>query len=259
MSTNRSHQNSAFAILRYQYFAAGRVLFLHDCMEMGALMLGYAIETSFKHGLLAAGVSDKKTLYSHNLEDLFSHPKSAAVFVNVEVAYDFITFANDLLDQRYPSQRHNRSLTMARDNRSIMLTPGMLIAYDDLLMQMDDAIWKFTNDYLSSIGLIAARSANMSISRTFFHCNAPALSRISSYLPLVKLHFPQNTPDIALLEQGIGALWQAEHVTLSFAPYEVLITLHPAANFVHPARERRDASGMIVLATSNFLRPPDNR
>jgi len=71
MDQKRRHQRVYFTRLRHKYYTAGRILFLNNCMEMGALMLGYAIESHFKHALSEANLKERKVLYSHDLNLLF--------------------------------------------------------------------------------------------------------------------------------------------------------------------------------------------
>ena len=256
----KRHQRIYFTRLRHKYYTAGRVLFLHGCMDMGMLMLGYAIESHFKHALNELNFTDRKILLSHDLNILFKKCIELGVFVNVDVSNDFILFANDHFDQRYPSQQMAKSKEMLEGNRAPMLTPSILIAYDDLLIHLDDALWQLTGDHESSLGIIAAATATWHDSRIFFHCNAPALSMLEKYIPVVKAVYPTNLAQIAILEQGVNYLWRLDTIGVSFAPYEQLLKAKPAANFQYPGKIFRDEKGNIsgMIVTSHFLKEPSD-
>ena len=179
---------------------------------------------------------------------------------DVEVSDDLIVYANDLFQQRYPSQQIAKSKEMLEDNRTTMLMPSILVAYDDLLIQLDNALWGLTNDHKASIGILAAASANSLDSRIFFHCNAPALAMLGKYTAVVREVYPSNIDDIRHLELGVEHLWKYEGIGVSFAPYEHLLKAQPAKNFTYPGRLSRHKIGdvEVAVADSNFVRRPDN-
>lgn len=248
-------QRIRFAELRHQYYTAGRILFLSNCMRMGALMLGYAIESGLKHALNEREFRDKKILYDHDLRLLFHTCREQGAFLDVEVSPDLLEYANDLFDVRYPSQLAARSEDMIQRNRAMSTTPAILAAYDDLLVQLDTSLWNLTEDHRSSAVIIAARTSNSYDGRVFFHCNAPALTMLDRYLETVRKYYPTARADIEQLERGVEHLYYFDAMHIRFASFDRLKVAQPAKRFRYPGRVVRDSDGNIteLYGTSDFM------
>ena len=248
-------QRIRFAELRHQYYAAGRVLFLSNCMRMGALMLAYAIEGSLKHALNEQNFGDKGILHSHDICLLFQTCRQLGMFAHVEASPDLLEYADDLFNQRYPSQIANRSEEMVQRNRAMSMTSSILIAYDDLLVQLDTSLWTLTDDHLSSAAIIAARTSNSYDGRIFFHCNAPAVSMLDRYLETVRKYYPTEKADIDQLEKAVDHLYYFPETHIRFAPFEQVKAAQPAKRFRYPGRVVRNSEGKIteLYGTSDFL------
>lgn len=232
--------------LKYEYYTAGRTLFLENQWNAGCLMLGYAIEGQFKHALNEIGYKIKDILYSHDLHLLWKECLQQSLFGDVEVSEDFIEYTNDHFDQRYPSQRHAKIAQMWERDHAMGMAAYVLVIYDHLLIQLDNSLWAQTKDSTSSVGVRAACHATSHASRYFFHWNAPAISRIPVYLEAVRDRYPTHVDSILMLEAQRDKLWDFDRATTRFAPYEVLLASKPAKNYKFPVKVVRDANGRVI-------------
>jgi hypothetical protein len=194
-----------FELLRSEYYEAGRNLFFSSQFSSAGIMLGYAIETHIKAGLLKLktvqeldNVRDSKNtriLHSHCISDLFKTAQSLNLFKNVNVSDDFLNYVDDHF-QRYPSEILKMQKSASMKSRIVFSGGSMIMYYDDFILQLDDEIISLTQDPLLSIGYRAA----FSISYCFFHCNGAAFNRKEKYLEILKKSKPEMNEEMYALE-----------------------------------------------------------
>ncbi|PJE76534.1 hypothetical protein COV05_04160 [Candidatus Uhrbacteria bacterium CG10_big_fil_rev_8_21_14_0_10_48_16] len=211
-----------FGLLRFEYYLAGRQLWFSKAGHLYSpkLMLGYAIETSLKHGLLIiedAGVSldqDAKSIRgkSHDLKELLSTCVRYNLFSTIDTSDDFLDFATKGLNSRYPKHiRDNFDEASNRDPYLLTINVGETIGYyDDLMLKLDDEIWSITNKPEFSVGFRGSSQASSATGKIFFHCNLPAMQRLKKYHATVSEHRSHHVSDIESLNKGEEFLWKYE-------------------------------------------------
>ncbi len=181
--------------LRFEYYTAGRMLWFNDTMSTGAMLLGYAVELSLKQALVAVGVSNKnKILYSHIIPDIFTECFTRGCFPQVEVASDLLRYISDMFNQRYPSQVTQTTLAAEQEGHAIGQSLNLILAYDDLIIQLDDALRTQYSDDAVSIGVLAAHFVNRTQGRAFFHSNVAALRNTDLYREILDREY-QNSEE----------------------------------------------------------------
>lgn len=227
----------SFTMLRLDYYLSGRVLMFSSCLKGAGLMLGYAIESHFKSALslvdteLSPG-DEKLQKHSHNLPALLNACRQLGFFDEIKVSPELIEFADDHLNQRYPSQQRRKQGKAHQMGRVMSFGVNDILAYDDLICQLDDELYRFTGNPLCSIGVRAALSADSTSGRMFFHSNAPAVSRLEKYANIVKEIRPDRTELIAELDKGEEGLWTYEGFGVSIGPgWRELSASNHAENF----------------------------
>jgi len=240
-----SEKRTQFSVLRTDYYNSGRLLLLNSCLHGAGIMLGYAIELSCKVALNETGVKGGSIVYSHDLTDLFSQCCDNGVFRSVMVSSEFLEYANDRLHQRYPSQQREVLERASRQHRVVHIGVQDLEAYDDFLIQMDDALASHTKDDFVSVGVRNASSADTYAARAFFHCNGPAILRLQRYTDIVKRFRPKNTEAIAELEKGEDHLWNFKPMS-QYASRNLSTDMntHPALSFTYPKFQSEKESNL---------------
>ena len=169
---------------RYEYYVAGRTLWFNNQMQTGALMFAYAIEAHIKHLLSNHRNCPRKLLYSHDIPILFEKSIELDLFTDVEVSDDLLRYAQDNFHRRYPSQT-NETIKAASDRgHALFMDPGLVIAYDDLILQMDYSIYKKFGTPKASVAAMAAQLVDCADGRFFFHSNHAALDHLNEILKM---------------------------------------------------------------------------
>ena len=191
--------------LRFDYYWAGRTLLFTNQMQMGVLMLGYAIEAHFKHLISADGTMKKKDSYKyrykHYFPEAFNALRNAGYFQDVHVSSDFLDFVEDNFDRRYPSQT---SRTIKRANskgRPVSMAPEVIIPYDDFILQLDMSLTNVFGTPEASILMRGVHVIGCAGGHFFFHCNYAAVARLDTGLNLCE----QN---LELLKQRQPGIYQ---------------------------------------------------
>jgi len=185
--------------LRFDYYWAGRTLLFTNQMQMGVLMLGYAIEAHFKHLISSDGTIKEKYSYKHNFSKAFNVLRNAGYFQDVHVSSDFLDFVEDNFDRRYPSQT---SRTIKRANskgRPVSMAPDVIIPYDDLILQLDMSLTNVFGTPEASVLMHGIHVVGCAGGHFFFHCNYAAIARLDAGLNLCEQNLEilkQRQPEI---------------------------------------------------------------
>jgi hypothetical protein len=154
---NNRQQTIEWTGQRYAYYLAGRTLWFCNQMETSAIMLAYAIEAHIKHMLSREKKCPKKLLYDHDITNLFDKSREFGLFSDVEVSEDLLRFAQDNFHRRYPSQTRETIQNAMGMGHSLGMHVGVILAYDDFILQLDQSLWRALNDVRASVALMGAK------------------------------------------------------------------------------------------------------
>ena len=209
-------------------------------------MLGYAIEASFKAALneIRDSLSNagKKLLYKHHLPDLWKLCKKHGLFDDVEVSAEFLEYASDLLDQRYPSQQAK----VLKNRQYLPVDRNKIWTYDDFLLRLDDSLWKSTDDSEVSIGVSASTRLfpeGRSTAWQFFHANPFAIERARRYAEPLHRNRHAYVEAIETLENDPNSLFHSDLIgpyILSPEQGEQIAALELAKQFRYPKKDVPD-------------------
>lgn len=249
-----------FTGLRYEYYVAARTLWFSSQQTMGAIMFGYAIECHLKHALLEASPGNKKVQFGHSLHDLFSVCREYDLFSGVRVSDAFIDYCQDNFTTRYPSQVVSGNQAIEDRGQIRVVDSACVHAFDDLVLQMDDAMReRFGDD--AWMGRWLALGVEGLPARWFFHSNYAAtkqcrLESYSNYLTRWSEGSRETShPEVwafnaRLCEQRKALLAQPE-VLMSFPSAHLAVPLRcnePAKEFVYPGVIHRNDEGENLYA-----------
>ena len=252
-------QKRKFMELRFEYYVAGRMLWFNDTMSTAAMLLGYAVELSLKQALVGSGVSNKDNiLYSHSTPDIFAECFARGCFPDVDVASDLLVYISDMFNQRYPSQVTQTTLTAEQQGHAIGQNLNLILAYDDFIIQLDDALRTQYSDDSVSIGVLAAHFVNRVQGRAFFHCNVAALKNTDLYREILDREYQSSEEQMRkqnLTEETITynlnnqiacrktwmsapqVIWTYEKWSKGIGPdFDALKSRKHAKDFVYPGR-----------------------
>ena len=104
---NKSKQREQYCLVRYYYYHAGRLLHLIGNFHSAGIMLGYAVETTMKAGLMEVLTEEQQKKNqilnrSHDVRKIFAKCVRIGLFSDVRVSNDFLEHINNNF-QRYPS------------------------------------------------------------------------------------------------------------------------------------------------------------
>ena len=169
----------AWTNLRFDYYASGRSAVLCQSPRIGGILLGYAIESSLKQ--LLSDQLPKKLINSHNLFQLYEQYQLQG-FAPLEMSEDFLKFANDRLDQRYPTGLDRVMKWHAEEDRFQDFPADNIVLYDDVVCQLDDIVMDKFQCPSSSILIRGALNIETYPGRALFHCNHHAANRFDKIL-----------------------------------------------------------------------------
>lgn len=185
-------QRRKFKELRFEFYVSGRNLWFSDTMSIAAMLLGHSVELHLKQALIehVPALSKNKEVKSrHNLPTLYDMCKQNGLYADVFASEVLIIYISDMLHQRYPSQSVEASINAEERGHAISQDIGVIQAYDDLIIQLDDSLLKKYRDQEISIGIQASHFVNRHQGRTFFHCNVGALRNIAYYRQILEAEY----------------------------------------------------------------------
>lgn len=255
-------QKGRFLTLRFDYYVAGRSLWLTGQMPMACLMLAYAVEVHLKHIMVYFKAGKKADLFSHDPRHLVKVVKESGLLDGVKFSSDLIDYTHDVFNQRYPSQTWETGKEAAERDHALSYGAGNLLYFDDLILQIDD--WFADNaDWTFSIGVLAGQNVDSFPGKAFFHSNASAQERFPKYKAYAEQHWKrqkydlaQSNPDLVAVNessfaQRIAALEDPQRLlnsdifNLSIGTEEKS-TIEMASRFKYPGRILRNDSGDVI-------------
>ncbi len=233
--------------LRFSYYTAARTVHISKNYVASGILFGYAVETSLKHALIEVGYRDRSVLHSHDMKILMQAYASQSSLEPIVVSDDFLQYINDFFKPRYP-RLHDEVVTEAQaDGRFLLKSIDFIPYYDDLVLQIDDAIYALTQEIDSTIGTSAIVSLHEYSGRVYFHANYAACARLNCYSSMVPAgRIPQASEDE--LAKGVKHLWNCG-MMYQFFPREpdMPVDWHPASDFEYPKRTEKNGVKSIQI------------
>lgn len=189
---DKAWQRRKFKELRFEFYVSGRNLWFSDTMNIAAMLLGHSVELHLKQALMEhdpALATNREVRSRHDLPKLYSMCQQNGLYDDVLVSEDLVIYIADMLHQRYPSQSIESYFAAEKRGHAISQGIGLIQAYDDFIIQMDDSLHKKYQDNEISIGIQASHFVNRHQGRTFFHCNIGALRNIEYYRQVLQTDY----------------------------------------------------------------------
>jgi hypothetical protein len=177
-----------------------------------------------------------------------------------------------MFNQRYPSQVVKTSAEANARGHAIAQSLDLILAYDDLVIQFDDALRARCADNSVSIGLLAAHFINRPQGRGFFHCNVAALKNAAVYRELlmneytgaeeqmrkqglteetISYNLGNHTQRLATWKGAPASIWNYQKVSTAIGPeFQSLKDTPYAKYFTCPARVIKAAAVYFLLNTN---------
>ena len=240
----------AWSNLRFEYYASGRSAILNQSPLIGGILLGYAIESSLK--MLLDLSSGYKLSKNHDLCALYKEYRNQN-FPKLEMTEDFLRFANDRLDQRYPSAHHRVMKWHIKEDRFQEFPVDNIVYYDDVICQLDDSITERFQCSSASILVRAALNMETYPGRSVFHCNHHAKSRFDRIQSTLNADSERNI-EASKFAEIKDSLWNFNYI-LTCIPESY--TVHFAKNYEYPKWEQdHNQTKKVTLRFKNWL--PNN-
>jgi hypothetical protein len=191
--TDREILNAQWLTQKYEYYLAGRTLWLNNQMQMGALMLAYAIEAQIKHALVIFDNNCPRKLRDsgHDIPQLFKEAQKAKIFEGISVDDNFLNFVQDNFERRYPRQTRERGKKANSEGRGLAITSNILPWYDKLVLSLDQWIYTKTSDFKLTIKLEAVKKLDSKGGHYFFDRNNTAFNSFPEILELLEIEVNQ--------------------------------------------------------------------
>ena len=237
---------AAFTHLRFDYYSNGRTCILNQSPRIGGILLGYAIELSMK--MMLESVGSTKLRNSHSLIDIYREYNNHNL-PKLDVTNDFILFANDRLDQRYP-RAANRVLKWHEEEDRFQDFPvDNIELYDDLICQLDDAAVAQLKCNSASVLIRGAINLDSYPSRAMFHCNHHAKNRWQRILEELEKAGDREIERDNFKKQ-MGSIWNFSYI-LIYIPENY--TIKYAKDYKYPEWEETADGKKATLIFRNWL------
>lgn len=186
LSTDKRH---AWSQIRYQYYISGRSDVIFQNFSAAGIMLGYAIETSYKQLLAELGATGS-IMNSHYTRKLHEYLVCNYNFSLAPlVCMDFLDFVDDHLEARYPIQTEKVQNRLQPQGRLLSFNLNALSFYDDLMFQLDRLIYgQSPTEVGTSVYFRGAVDCKMFRGAFFFHGNYHAYLSQSWIIGMVTSH-----------------------------------------------------------------------
>lgn len=185
--------------IRYDYYHAGRLVWLSGNFFGASIMFGYAIESILKEGIIE--LIDEQThkrdkeltrvlWRSHDVRDIMKKCREYNLFNNVTFSEDFLEHVDNNF-QRYHSQRKRVLNETSSKNIALANSSENILYYDDFIIQLDRYLLESVSDCNISIIYLAFLNLDTRNALEILRENAFALLKFDEYANLVR----QNMPD----------------------------------------------------------------
>lgn len=250
-----SKEREKYKLVRYDYYHAGRVLHLMGNFHSACIMLGYAVETTMKAGLLEVLTNDEQKKNgilnrSHNIKNIYDECRRHDLFDNVRVSDDFVEHIYYHF-QRYPSQMMEVWQNASKDNKEFANSIDWLYYYDDLIVQLDEYLLDKTSDPMISIFYHAIRTLETKYARDILLENAFAILKFNKYAELVRRNMPQRDDLKAEIEDNLskGAVfyWNPSDKLRTYDQIAAIAEMYSASAFELPKWELVNGSWQVHI------------
>lgn len=231
--------------LRFDYYLAGRTLLFSNQLQTGVLMLGYAIEAHLKQLLSSAPSFKMKLQFGHDFYGAFNELKDKGYLADVRVSDDLLYFVEDNFHRRYPIQTEQTIERANSRGHAVCMSPTVIFAYDDFIMQLDDAVTTHFETARASVLVRGIQNVDVSGGQYFFHCNYAVRSLIDDGIELSEKwlnELRQNEPNIYDLNRQS----HNERMKLLADP-DALLVFDKAATVVYPGQHQDSYSRAAEL------------
>lgn len=177
-------EREKYRLIRYEYYHCGRNAMLTGNFIVGGILLGYAVETTMKAGLMEVLTTEErrrnKILYSHDVISVLNECKKNGIYKVINVSDDFLRYINNNF-QRYPSQMDKVFEESIKKDIVLCNSTDYVYYYDDLVIQLDNCLRLFTNDNATSMLYFALRTLETKYAHDFLYENAFALRHYDEF------------------------------------------------------------------------------
>lgn len=207
------------------------------------VMLGYTVETVMKAGLMEVLTEEQRNKNgmlkrSHDVRRILYECNKHGLFTDIEVSDDFLDHIHYHF-QRYPSQKRIVFEQASSQNKAVGNSQDWIHYYDDLIVQLDCALYKLTADPFVSILCLALQSLETRYSRDIFCKNAHALLRFDEYVTVIRQNMPECQDLKNQIEEnfskGSNFYWNPD--VQEVIPYETIVAItekYASSNFQLP-------------------------
>lgn len=125
------------------------------------------------------------------------------LFTDIQVSGDFLEHVHYHF-QQYPTKIRKVLDQAGKQNRVIANSLDWIRFYDDLIVQLDNALYKMTSDPLVSVIYLAVRTLETRNSRDILRENAHALQLFDNYVSLIHKNMPERQDLINQIEENLS-------------------------------------------------------
>lgn len=255
---------SSWTTLRFEFYVAARALWFNGCHSIGAMNFGYAAETSLKH-LLAEreGTRVTKETWKHNIENLVKQCRELGALDNY-LSDDVVHYLDDRLNFRYPSQRIATANEARQRDHGIGQSLTDIVALDDAILHLDDAIVRLTEDYRTSVMLRGFMQLDGQEGQIFIHSNdgvvfrhVPARRYLSEHRSQLKTELQRTNPHLVdINDKRVEGFQRALEDMSRIGPPRTYLPVSvsasgpgAASSFRYPCKVIRDDEGNVTGVT----------
>lgn len=236
--------------LRYQYYSAGRLAFFYGLYNVGLINLGYAIESYLNQGLKECGEIIKDN-DKHDLKKKMKQCHKAGIFNEIEFSHDFMLYANSSFKMRYPKSLVDEHLKYYDQGRAIHIESTYIHFYDDFIVQLDNSLLKYTNEFVCSILVRAAADITSNGSKMIYYYNPYAFKNFEETKKIVIQNYPTNNHSIEILNEGEDLIFNS----FNFRDRNYLkvkeTSQYLASNFKIIGKVKKDKHGNLISISTH--------
>lgn len=207
------------------------------------IMLGYTVETVIKAGLMEVLSEEQQNKNralksSHDVRRILDECNKHGLFTDIQVSNDFLEHVHYHF-QRYPSQKREVLDQASRQNKVIGNSEDWIHYYDDLIVQLDCALYKLTSDPYTSIICLTLQSLETRYSKDILYRNAHALLQFDKYAAVIRQNMPERQDLKNQIEENFsrGFIFYWNPAVQEVITYETIVSIakkYASSNFQLP-------------------------